>query len=283
MARRCFFSEKIEPGAEFVNLSPEASHHLEHVLRMHAGQSVEIRDGMGNAWKGEVAETGKGKTTVRLTERLGLDFVEPALEITLALALARSDIMDMVVRQATELGISKLVAFRSARSQYSLTGSRSENKSARWLRIAREALCQCGRTRVPEIVLFDNLDNFLGSLPPYGAEDGGPAPGLTGREMMPGTQGLRIAALESERVKGLTNIKKIRPSCSKVLALIGPEGGWDDFEMAMISDAGFYPTHLGPRILRFETAAVALVSMIHLLWGDFGEQAKNGSGKDEMY
>ncbi len=276
MARSCFFVEGIEPGAELVDLSAEASHHLENVLRLKAGETVEIRDGLGNAWKGEIARIQKGCTRVRMVSKLDLSSLESPLRISLALAFARSDIMDLVVRQATEMGVAELAMFRGARSQYSISGSRAEKKIGRWLKIAREAVCQCGRTRVPEITVFDDLDRFLRSLPTGGGSG-------HGEDHESGEQTLRIVALEGERERGLDELKKGQPVCGKVLALIGPEGGWDDSEISRLAGAGFKTIHLGPRILRFETAAVALICSIQLLWGDFGDAGMKGSGKNEMY
>ncbi|MFZ2446074.1 MAG: RsmE family RNA methyltransferase [Syntrophobacteraceae bacterium] len=264
MARRCFFVERVEPDAEIVNLSAEASHHLESVLRLKTGEAVEIRDGLGNAWTGEITRIHKGSAAVRLVGRLDASFLESPLDITLALGFVRSDIMDQVVRQATEMGVRRIAAFRAARSQYALAGVRAEKKVGRWLKIAREAVCQCGRNRAPEISIFGDLDRFLGSLPPSFADEGGV---------------LRVLALEGERDRGLDRLKVARPVCSGVLAAIGPEGGWDDSEIAGLIGAGFHPIHLGPRILRFETAAVALIGSIQLLWGDFGETGRKGREK----
>jgi len=82
---------------------------------------------------------------------------------------------------------------------------------------------------------------------------------------------------------GLRSLRESRPQCARIVAAIGPEGGWDDSETARLLNAGFESVHLGPRILRFETAAIALVSSIQLLWGDLGETQKKEGDKDEMH
>ena len=85
------------------------------------------------------------------------------LAVTLALAHARSDRMEWIVRQATELGVQRLVAFRSARSQYGLDGDQAEKRRERWSKIAREALCQCGRIVLPEIVFLPDVASLIES------------------------------------------------------------------------------------------------------------------------
>ncbi len=275
MARRCFLIEKVVAGTEFVNLTVEASHHLEKVLRLRIGETVEVRDGSGNAWKAEIASIKKGCASLRLISRLDLALFESPLKITLALALVRTDIIDMAVRQATEMGVAKIALFRASRSQYSLAGERAGKKALRLSKIAREALCQCGRTKIPEISVFEDLDSLL-------------AAHATGERLEKGEVEeeapiLKIVALEAEREQSIDIIKKACPSCSEVLAVVGPEGGWENFEILKLIGAGFHPISLGPRILRFETAAVALISSIQLLWGDFGKAVQKGSEKNEVY
>lgn len=267
MTRRCFFVRGIESDTGTVCLPPQASHHLERVLRLKAGEMIEIRDGTGNAWDGKIAEIEKGRVTVRLVGRRECTALESHLAITLALGLARTDIMDLVVRQATELGVSRLIAFRAARSQYGLAGDRAAKKRDRWLQIGREAMCQCGRTKMPEIRVVSDLEELLSSLLP----DDGSAGNL-----------LKIFARERELDKSLGNLKILRPVCARVLAAVGPEGGWENAEIVRLSDAGFAPVHLGPRILRYETAVVALISSMQLLWGDMGEDMVKEGDEDEV-
>ena len=110
------------------------------------------------------------------------------------------------------------------------------------------------------------MDGFLHSLAESGA----------------GEETLKIFAWERGSNTSLNSLRESRPLCSRVVAAIGPEGGWDDAEASTMINAGFDSVHLGPRVLRFETAAVALVSSIQLLWGDFGEAQEKEGHKDEM-
>jgi 16S rRNA (uracil1498-N3)-methyltransferase len=267
MTRKCFFVQKIDPDAGTVDLSPEASHHLENVLRFKAGERIEIRDGLGSAWTGEIAEIKKGRVAVRLLGKRDGSVFESSMEVSLLLGLARTDIMDLVIRQATELGIYRIAAFRAARSQYGLTGMQAGKKIERWSKIAREAVCQCGRTRMPEIAIFDNLEDLLLSL----------NEGDVSGEL------LKIVALERESQQDLRVLRESKPHYAGISAAIGPEGGWDDSEISRLIKAGFESVHLGPRILRYETAAIALISSIQLLWGDLGETKEREGDEDEMH
>ncbi|MCE5333498.1 MAG: 16S rRNA (uracil(1498)-N(3))-methyltransferase [Desulfobacteraceae bacterium] len=262
MTRRCFFVQEIDSDSGTVCLPPDASHHLEKVLRLRTGDTIEIRDGNGEAWEGEVAEIGKSRVSVRLTGRCDRSALESPLRITLALALARSDIMDLAVRQATELGAAGLLIFRAARSQYGLSKDHAGRKKDRWIKIAREAICQCGRTRMPGIEVMPDLDALIAACSP-----GGDGSGFD----------LRIFAQERGGAAGLAEIGEMsRPCCNGVLAAIGPEGGWESDEIFRLIRAGFDPVHLGPRILRYETAVIALISSIQLLWGDMGGTRRKG-------
>lgn len=255
MTRRCFYIEKIDPDADYVTLKGQTAHHVQSVLRLRSGDFLELRDGCGEGWTGEIVDRDKDTVRVRVIERQLLQTESP-LQLTLAMAFARTDRMELVVRQATELGIHRFVAYRSKRSQYGLSAAQLEKRRKRWLTIAREAMCQCGRMKTPEIHLVPDL---LKCLDEISHPDG------TGTT-------LRLLALEGAERSGLADIRQSFPECSEVLAVIGPEGGWSSEEVQELLAAGFCAVHLGPRILRLETAAVAFIALTQLLWGDFGSR-----------
>jgi 16S rRNA (uracil1498-N3)-methyltransferase len=256
MTRKCFFVPEVVADTKELELSPRLSRQLETVLRAKAGESIEVLDAEGLAWDCVITAIHRGSVTVSVLGRLDRPACEAPLFLTLGLGIARPDTMDLIIRQATEMGVSRLALFRAARSQYTLSGKPAENKRERWARIASEAVCQCGRRIVPEIVLFDGLVSFLISL-----------------ETDPQGQYLKIFASEpslSISPRGLSARKTGLPT-GRIAAVLGPEGGWDSSESLALIGAGFEPVSLGPRTLRMETAAVALISSIQLLWGDMGE------------
>lgn len=252
MTRKCFYLEHIDQSAETVTLGREASRQIQTVLRLRPGEPIEIRDGLGGGWRGIIAEI-KGKAVkVRLMSQQDLGTESP-LELTLALALSRIDRMDLVLRQATELGVTRVVAFRSARSQYGLIGSQAEKRLERWSKIVREALCQCGRSYMPEVRILSSMEELLeyGPLTRTDEEDT-----------------LKIVGLEEGADVGLLPLWRAHPAKKSIMAIVGPEGGWTDAEAKRFMSEGIHPVRLGPRILRLETAAAALVTSIQLLWGD---------------
>ncbi len=251
MTRHCFFVEQIDPDRQLVVITGAAAHHMQDVLRLPSGAEVELCDGRGNGWMGAVVKNEKGAVHIRLHNSIAL-CNESSLDLILAMALARSDRMELVLRQATELGAARFVAYPSSRSQYRLSAAQMDKRRERWLKIAREAMCQCGRGKLPEIHIAADFWDFLRW-----------AEANVGQE-----QALRLAAMEDERRTSLGDIWRAFPACRQLLAVVGPEGGWSEEEWSAFSRAGFHQVHLGPRILRLETAAIALVTLAQHLWGD---------------
>ena len=304
MTRKCFFVQPASLADEQVTLSREVSRQLQSVLRMGPGDSIELRDGAGGGWLAEIGGSEKGGFTVRLVRPLDLSGTEPAIELTLGIALSRSEKMDLVVRQATELGVSRIVAFRAKRSQYGLSGRQAEARVERWVKIAREALCQCGRSKIPEVALLSGTAEFLISTLDGPADDSaiGVPPAVGGPDTRyPGAKRksqsrrgesaptkdesgglLKLFAWEEELEQTLISLKHSFPECGKIIAVIGPEGGWDATEADGFIASGFHPVRLGPRVLRLETAAAVLTSAIQLLWGDFGAAEKGRADQHEV-
>lgn len=256
MTRRCFFVPEVGEEAGSFDLPPRLSRQLETVLRAKAGESIELLDANGCTRECLITAVHRGSVTVSVVGKVNRPACESPLSLTLGMGIGRPDTMDLIVRQATEMGVSRLAVFRSLRSQYGLAGKPAEKKKERWSRIASEAVCQCGRTSPPEIILFEDLANFVTSLEDY----------QVGCD-------LKIFALEREpcaRPKSLAGKTAHRP-IHRIAAALGPEGGWDNSESSALIEAGFESVSLGPRTLRMETAAVALISSIQLFWGDMGD------------
>ena len=253
--KRLLHDEPIADKEEILVRGP-AAHHLATVMRVRRGERIEVRDGCGCAWLGEVVRLGSQEVAVRRLDQQNPSNESP-LTLTVALGYARAERMDLVLRQATELGVQRVVAFRAARSQYGLSGNQSSRRTQRWLRIAGEALRQCGRICLPEIEVLPNVGALFAKLHEWD---------------LAGDDGLRIMAWEEEQRQGLLSMWEGRPHCSKVLLVVGPEGGFTPEEVEQFRFSGFLPVHLGPRTLRLETAATALIATTQLLWGDLARR-----------
>ncbi|QID17177.1 16S rRNA (uracil(1498)-N(3))-methyltransferase [Nitrogeniibacter mangrovi] len=226
-------------AGDCVTLPEAAAHHATRVLRLAPGASVILFDGEGAACAGTLTAL-KPHVTVQLAEALAPE-PEPACRITLVQALASGDKMDWVVQKAVELGVHAIVPVAAKRSVLKLEGERAVKRLAHWRSVAVSACEQSGRNRVPEVAPVQALSRWLARA------DGGwvLAPGAA--------QALRT-----------------QPAPAGALTLlVGPEGGWEDEELAAMTARGIQPIRLGPRVLRTETAGLAALAAIQALWGDF--------------
>lgn len=265
MTRKCFLIDRQDAAGGEVSLGEDVAHHVRNVLRLRPGDRIEVRDGQGHAWDAVLMEMAGREVRVALGEKK-LAQVESPLQLTLALAFSRADRMELVVRQATEMGVHRFIAFPAERSGYRLPGAQMAKRSERWRRIAREALCQCGRMNLPEIQIFPDLAQFVSGPCSVLAAEG---------------RGMRILAREDGERSSLPALFESCRLCREMLVAVGPEGGWSQREGELLVEAGFHPVHLGPRTLRLETATVALLAAVQMLWGDLGtwmSAAGNGRG-----
>lgn len=207
---------------------PEA-HHLGNVLRVKPGAQVEAFDGAGRVAPGVVAEVGRHQLQLDLQPPRPADS-EARLRITLAVALLKSDKLSDVVRQGTELGVAEFVLLTTRHAD---VGSLSPARLTRLQRVAEEAARQSGRAVVPQVA------------------EPRPLAELTWR-------GDALVA-DPYAPHGLAAVPL--PSGSGELTLItGPEGGFSEDEVEGLVARGAQPVRLGPRILRAETAPVALAA-----------------------
>ncbi len=228
--------DRIDAGR--ARLSGAARHYLAEVLRLQAGAAVEVFDGRGGRYAGRLEA---GLETVALGPRE--DARSAGAEITLLFALAKGEKTDLVVQKATELGAGRIVPFAAQRSVVRLDGGRADERVRRWRRIAEEAARQCGRADVPDVAAPLPLEAALASL----------APGATTVVFHPG--GARLASLAP-------------PGPAGIAAVVGPEGGLTEPELAACDRAGAVRAGLGPRVLRAETAAIVAVALLQTRFGD---------------
>jgi 16S rRNA (uracil1498-N3)-methyltransferase len=232
----------LAPGAT-VDLPPEAAHHASKVLRMDEGDAVMLFDGRGGEWTARLQRVGKAMAAV--LESFDAAEREPPLAVTLAQSLPAADKMDWVVQKGTELGVARIRPLVARRSVVRLSGERRARRVAHWQAIAVAACEQCRRNRVPLVAPPVDFAHYLGEAP---------ASGELRLMLAPGAE-RRLADLE-------------RPA-GPVTLLVGPEGGFEEGELAAAAAAGFQAVSLGPRVLRTETAGAAALAAIMALWGDF--------------
>lgn len=230
---RRFFADRVEDG--FAYFSPEELAHIKKVLRMKQGDKMIVPEGRGE-WICELVEKD-GDIAARLIEFRGCD-AEPKKHITLYMAYTKSDKLELCVQKAVELGIAEVCPFISSRCVKIPDAKSAEKANQRMSRIAHEAVKQCGRA-----------SDITVSMP------------ISFKELL-----LRIAEEELcvfafERSE--SPLKQIfgRNDQNNIGLIIGPEGGFSDEEAEQIEKAGAHTVSLGTRILRAETAAIALMAI----------------------
>ena len=241
-ALRRFYVSPGRAEGEVVVLEPEEAHHLSRVVRLGVGDRVAVCDGQGRAWEAVVQALGAGEAKLKLVKELS-PWGESPLGLTLGIGLAKSDVLDEVIRQATEMGVRQILPFVSERSER-LTPERALRRRFRWQRLARESLKSCQRSHLPGIELPQEFAAVL--IAP---------------------EEVKLLFWEEERGGGLRSC--LAPSRSdRVRVLIGPEGGFTPGEVAQAQAAGFLVVSLGPRRLKVETAVMAALTLVQYAWGD---------------
>jgi 16S rRNA (uracil1498-N3)-methyltransferase len=242
---RFHFQGKLGNGSE-VRLHPDAAHHAVRVLRLAVGEPVVLFDGLGGEFEARITRIDRGDVSVKTGAHLDVERESP-LHIRLVQGLSSGDRMDITLQKAVELGVAAIQPVATERSVVKLKDERAQRRMEHWQNLVISACEQCGRNRVPEV-------SPLMSLPDWLAQLNGPAPDGEARWL------LSPAAT--------VPLKELAPP-ARMMLLIGPEGGLSPAETQLAQSRGFRPVRLGPRILRTETAALAALSAIQALWGDF--------------
>lgn len=222
-----------------IELPSAVAHHATRVLRHGVGAALTLFDGTGGEYAVELVAVDKRGASVRVDAFDPVERESP-LAVTLAQAVVANDAMDYALRKATELGVTAIQPVIAARSAALPSGDRADRRRAHWQQIAVAACEQCGRNRVPEVCAPLSLSNWLAGWPHGGV-------------LFEPTATMTLPALEKP------------PSA----VLIGPEGGFTTAEIEAAARGGFSAVRIGPRVLRTETAGLAALAAMGVLWGDW--------------
>lgn len=226
------------------DLPADAAHHAARVLRLREGDAVEIFDGAGQARTGVLVEIAGKRVVVGELADSTLERESP-LRVVLAQGLPSGDKLDWVIQKATELGVSEIQPLATARSVVKLSAERAAKRQEHWQQIAISACEQCGRNVLPVIHPPQDLAKWVAQ--PRPVED-------------------HKLILLPECAISLH--AQAQPTGAVVL-LIGAEGGFTDTERDLALQHGYTPIRMGKRVMRTETAAIAGLAALQMLWGDF--------------
>lgn len=235
-----FFIKKEDIKDSSVTITGADAVHISKVLRTDTGDTLTLCDGCGTDFLAKVVSVSKDSVLLNITKTLPC-LSEPCVAVTLFQSLPKQSKMDYIIEKCTELGISAIIPVASKRSVVKVDDKKTEAKKLeRWRKIAQESVKQCNRGKIPEV-------KDIMTLP----------------EAIKYSQGLdlSLSAYECETKKSLKSaLSGATPK--SVGIFIGPEGGFDESEIALFNDADIKTVTLGKRILRTETAGHTVLTAI---------------------
>ena len=241
---RFYCPQPLAAGA-IVDLPDAVAHHL-HVVRMQPGDALTLFDGRGGQYRASLLDVGKKRASAQVEEHEARE-AELPYAIMLAQGLPEGTKMDWIVEKAVELGVAAIVPLAARRSVVRLSGERAEKRHAHWQGVIVAASEQCGRNRLAQLAPLAGVEAWLAApaSPPQ------PTILLSPRA----EQSLAAWA-------GASGPQALR-------LMVGPEGGFSAEEEAAAVAAGAVALSIGPRVLRTETAGLAVIAALNALWGQF--------------
>lgn len=238
---RIYTHQALAENAE-VELGTDAARHLVTVLRLKVGDTVCLFNGEGGEYSAEII-AATGKSVLVQTGAFQPENRESPLRTLLGIGISRGERFEFVLQKATELGVTEIFPLYTERTEVKLKGEREDKKHQRWQQVIVSACEQSGRNRLPLLHPPQTLQNWFA------------------------IEAESKLLLHHRSTCTLATLAKISPA--SVALLIGPEGGLSATEIAQAEQQHFQSLTLGPRVLRTETAPLAVLSVVQSLWGDF--------------
>ena len=226
-----------------ISINGEPFNYLANVLRLKTGATLSIFNGQGGEFCATISKLGKREAQLDIGD-FENNTSESPLEITLVQGISRGERMDFTLQKATELGVTQIVPLFTERCTVNLKADRLEKRIKHWQGTVRSACEQSGRNSIPQIESAQYFDDYI---------------------QIKNKPKHSYLLLDPESPQSLTSIT-VPPTA--ITLLIGPEGGFSSRERELAFTNGYQGVQLGPRILRTETAAIAAISAMQILWGD---------------
>ena len=239
---RFYVPSELQVGSNY-QIPEDKARHIVQVLRLTIGAEFILFNGNGKEYLAKLIEAKKKSARVLITATEAVNR-ESNLSVDLIQGLSKGDRMDATIQKCVELGVSLIHPVSTARSNLRISENRKDKKYLHWQGVIISACEQSGRNVVPKLMEVGSLESVLRDYDKY--------------------TGLKLI-LHPVATNTLFNMNE---SPQKLVLLVGPEGGFTDDELDMAESHGFKAVSLGPRILRTETAAMAVISGIQAKWGD---------------
>jgi 16S rRNA (uracil1498-N3)-methyltransferase len=224
-----------------IALDDDNGHYVRTVLRLKKDTDIILFNGNGGEYLGSISEVSRKAVLIDIKHWIDRS-AESSLIVTLGLGISRGDRMDYTVQKAVELGVNHITPLMTEHCVVQLKGEKRPQRLLHWQKIAQHAAEQSGRTLVPPLTDIHQLQHWVALQ-----------------------QGLKVFLDPYAN----TSLAELSPINGQVTLLTGPEGGFADQERELAKAAGFIPVSMGKRILRTETASLAALAAVQMLWGDF--------------
>ena len=251
---RFYCPSALDTGAE-LSLPAGTARHVQ-VLRLQPNDEITLFNGQGGEFKAVVMHMGRSEVSVRVGEHQAIER-ELNIYVHLWSGITANERMDWLLEKATELGAATLLPITAERSVLKLKGERADKKLAHWQAIAVASSEQCGRNRVLQVGQARTLEQALEQL------SAAQTPSQAARWVLSLSPGTRLLHEMIQTIRSTHDHDATQPT--EIIVLSGPEGGLSPAEEAQAIAAGFVPVSLGNRVLRAETAPVAVLSAIACL------------------
>lgn len=237
-----FFVEPSQIQGTRIVITGKDVNHIRNVLRMKKGEEISVSNGVdGKEYRCQIQELSEQEVVCSLSF-VKEEGIELSSRVYLFQGLPKADKMELIIQKAVELGVYEIIPVAAARAVVKLDEKKAQNKIARWQGIAEAAAKQSKRGLIPEI-----------------------KPVMTMKEAIAYSQSSKVRIIPYELAKSMEQTKRIMENLKPgedIAVFIGPEGGFEESEIALAREAGIVPITLGKRILRTETAGLTVLSWV---------------------
>ncbi len=238
---RIYTEQSLTPGSR-VLLESESSHHLTQVLRLQRESKIRLFNGSGREFNACIVATEKRQVQLEVLSQSDKE-LEPQLAIQLGIGISKGERMDYAIQKSVELGVTTIIPLLTQRTAVRLPQKRWKKRHTHWSHKVISACEQSGRIRLPVVNAPISLAEWLPQL----------------------GEGMGILLDQDSPMR----LNEMPHPGDQINLLAGPEGGFTENEIIEAKQSGFVAVSLGPRTMRTETAPLAAIAAIQMLWGDF--------------